>query len=151
MDKQTLFERLQKHHDNGPYPFHMPGHKRNLPSPGNPYELDITEISGFDSLHHATGILKEASRRAARLYRAEDSYLLVGGSTAGLLCIISACAKPGDSVLVARNCHRAVYHAIYLNRLRARYVYPKPLKNWGIHGGIAPEDIEEALRASNRP
>ena len=38
------------------YPFHMPGHKRSqLPFP-NPYGIDITEITGFDNLHHAEGI-----------------------------------------------------------------------------------------------
>ena len=42
------------------YPLHMPGHKRSqLPFP-NPYGIDITEITGFDNLHHAEGILKEA-------------------------------------------------------------------------------------------
>ena len=41
------------------YPLHMPGHKRSqLPFP-NPYGIDITEITGFDNLHHAEGILKE--------------------------------------------------------------------------------------------
>ena len=30
------------------YPFHMPGHKRQLDCRWNPYEMDITEIDGFD-------------------------------------------------------------------------------------------------------
>ena len=40
------------------YPFHMPGHKRNfLPDTmKNFYDIDITEITNFDNLHHAEGI-----------------------------------------------------------------------------------------------
>ena len=48
------------------YPFHMPGHKRQLDCRWNPYELDITEIDGFDNLHHAQEILKESQERAAK-------------------------------------------------------------------------------------
>ncbi len=41
------------------YPFHMPGHKRNPDFMTMPpvYRTDITEIDGFDNLHHARGIL----------------------------------------------------------------------------------------------
>lgn len=40
------------------YPFHMPGHKRRRMDQINPYDIDITEIEGFDNLHHAEGIIK---------------------------------------------------------------------------------------------
>ena len=51
----------------------------------NPYAIDITEIEGFDNLHHATGILQEAQQKAADLYGAKKTYYLVNGSTCGLL------------------------------------------------------------------
>ena len=35
-----------------------------------PYQIDITEIEGFDDLHHAHGMLKEAQARAALVYQA---------------------------------------------------------------------------------
>ena len=50
------------------YPFHMPGHKRQL-SGFFPYELDITEIEGFDNLHHAKGLLFEAQQYAEQMYQ----------------------------------------------------------------------------------
>lgn len=142
---ESLFAKLNQHHRQDIYPLHMPGHKRALPSPGNVYELDITEIGGFDCLHHATGILRELSRRAARLYHADETYLLVDGSTAGLLCAVSAVCKTGETILLARNCHRAVYNAAYLNRLRISYVYPQWLEAWGIFGGVSAEAVEAAL------
>lgn len=145
MKSDTLFEKLKNNHLEGSYPFHMPGHKRQMPFSENMFQLDITEIEGFDSLHHANGILEMTSRRAAALYQAEDSYLLVNGSTAGLLCAIAACKNRGKTLVMARNCHKAVYHGAYVNGYTTEFLYPKQLKQWGIYGGIALKDVEHIL------
>ena len=79
----------------------------------NPYAIDITEIDGFDNMHHAEDILKEAFERTAKLFGAEESLWLINGSSAGLLAAICGATKKNDTVLVARNCHRAVYNARY--------------------------------------
>ena len=127
------------------YPFHMPGHKRTaLPFP-NPYTVDITEIDGFDNLHHAQGVIREAEERAAALYGSQKCYYLVNGSTCGLLAAVCAAAKKGDRVLVARNCHKAVYHALFLHELRAEYLYPV-ITGRDLQGQILPTDVETALR-----
>lgn len=46
---------------------------------------------------------------------------------------------------MSRNCHKAAYHAAYINHLRTSYVYPQDLPGLGIQGGILPEDVEKAL------
>ena len=55
----------------------MPGHKRQckefLGEFPNPFSIDITEIEGFDNLHHPEGILKESMEWAARIYGANKS------------------------------------------------------------------------------
>ena len=68
---QYLYDRLKEYAASGYYGFHMPGHKRNpsVTGAGLPYEIDITEVEGFDDLHHAKGILKEAQERASQVYR----------------------------------------------------------------------------------
>lgn len=57
---EHLYRKLKEYANTGYYPFHMPGHKRNTALIGSelPYELDITEIDGFDDLHHSEGILE---------------------------------------------------------------------------------------------
>lgn len=141
---EYLDQKLESYGKSNIYPFHMPGHKRaDLDFP-NPYQIDITEIDGFDNLHHAEGVLKEAEERAAKVFGAKKTFYLINGSTCGLLAAISAAAKKGSSVLMARNCHKAVYHAAYLRELSVNYVYPKITKA-GIQGAIAPEDIEREL------
>ena len=49
-----------------------------------PYAVDITEITDFDNLHHAEGILKENQDMAASLYHTEKSWFLINGSTGGI-------------------------------------------------------------------
>jgi Arginine/lysine/ornithine decarboxylases len=126
---------------------HMPGHKRNteLMQMGNPYDIDITEIEGFDNLHQPEGVLKELSNRISQLYGSKCSYPLVNGSTAGILAGISAATKYGDKVIVARNCHKSVYHAITVKGLVPIYLYPPQVENMPVNGGILPSEIEDAL------
>ena len=66
-----LEQKLNELEQSDIYPFHMPGHKRAFLPFANPYAIDITEIEGFDNLHHATGILQEAQQKAADLYGAK--------------------------------------------------------------------------------
>ena len=150
----NLYERLCEYAQEEYYPFHMPGHKRNeevfkqhedSAAIAIPYGIDITEIEGFDNLHQPEGILKESMERAAELYGAGKTFYLIGGSTCGLLAGICACTEPGDWILMARNCHKAVYHAVYIRGLRPVYLYPEIEEEFGICGGIRPESVGEAL------
>jgi len=144
--KQTLTEALIAYGQSDYYPFHMPGHKRNHTLPSfDALSMDITEIDGFDNLHHAEGILKEGMEKAARLYHADTSYFLVNGSTCGILSAISAVTHPGDTILMARNSHKSAYHAAYLNQLHINYIYPESIPDCEINGGISPEKLRQQL------
>ncbi len=144
---RKLFDKLKNYSDSDYYAFHMPGHKRNLDlmDGTSPYRIDITEIDGFDDLHHAEGILKEAQERAAEVYHADETHFLVNGSTVGILSAILGTTEKGDSILVARNCHKSVYHAIYLNELDPVYLYPKFDTELGLSTEIDAADVQKAL------
>lgn len=158
-EEDLLINRLKHYGKTGIYPFHMPGHKRlkwgeeadgrafyqGMEFP-NPFEVDITEIDGFDNLHHPEGILKESMEWAAGLYGADRTRYLVNGSTSGLLAAVCGCVHWGERILIGRNCHKAVYNGIYLHHLQVSYVYPQSTKEWGIQGGILPEDVEKSLK-----
>ena len=150
-EQPGIMDRLIEYTGSDAYPFHMPGHKRREIPDGmqrdfsDPYGIDITEIDGFDNLHHAEGILKDAMDEAAAVYGADRSWYLVNGSTCGILSAVFAVTENGGRILTARNCHKAVYHAIYLNRLRAEYLYPEEIVEFGINGGIRAEDVRKAL------
>ena len=143
----NIFDKLKNYSDSDYYAYHMPGHKRNLDlmDGTSPYRIDITEIDGFDDLHHAEGILKEAQERAAEVYHADETHFLVNGSTVGILSAILGTTEKGDSILVARNCHKSVYHAIYLNELDPVYLYPKFDTELGLSTEIDAADVQKAL------
>lgn len=140
-----LYDELRNYAKSDYYPFHMPGHKRRLGEFMNPIEADITEIEGFDNLHHAEGILKEAKERAAAIYKSRNTYFLVNGSTAGILSAVSACTSIGGKILMARNCHKAVYHSVLIRELDAVYIYPQQEQVIGLNCGLSPEKIKELL------
>lgn len=133
-------------------PMHMPGAKRNSELIGRymddmpaPYDIDITEIDGFDNMHNADGMIKKAFEKTAALYGADESLFLVNGSTAGNMAAICGVTDKGDSIIVARNCHISVYNAIILNELDANYVYPQYDDEYGYYKGISLREIKDAV------
>ena len=129
------------------YPFHMPGHKRN-PAFGLPgAEIDITEIDGYDDLHAPAGVLARLQGDLAALYGAQASFLSVNGSTCCILAAVSALCRPGDEILIARNCHKAVYNACFLNRLQVHYVEPEFDPATGLYTRVTQTALDGALAA----
>lgn len=145
MMKQTgLYECLASYRASEVYPWHMPGHKRRLVEFADPFSMDITEIEGFDDLHHPEGILRDAMEEAAGFYGTKKTYFLVNGSSCGILAAISAAVKPGEKLLMARNCHKSAYHGALLCQAQVRYLYPC-LETEGFYGAVDPETVEKAL------
>ena len=153
-DTHILQTQLKQYAERGLYPFHMPGHKRLMqPAPDLPAGWDVTEVPGTDDLHDADGILLQAMRRTARLCGADRTWYLVNGSTCGLLAGIRALAPMGAEVICARNCHKAVYHAIELSGYRVHWIIPPVDEEWGICGGISAGQkrrLREVVTANGR-
>lgn len=144
---EHLYDRLKKYGESEIYPYHMPGHKRREAGwmPGEFIRTDITEVDGFDNLHDAHGILEELQKEAARIYGADESFYLVGGSTCGILSAVSASVPEGGHILIVRNCHKSVYHAAYLKNLTISYLYPDVIEEYDICEAVSPEKVRSAL------
>ena len=76
MENMDILTKLEEYSKAGYVPMHMPGGKRNTEYASTSV-LDITEIDGFDNMHNADGIIKNASDRAAKLYGADKTLMLV--------------------------------------------------------------------------
>lgn len=148
--QDLLVERLKKYRESEMYPFHMPGHKRQvegfLGDFPNPFSIDLTEIDGFDNLHHAEGILRESMDWAANVYGADKSYYLVNGSSGGILSAICGSVRSKGRMIMARNCHKSTYHGVILKNMEVSYVYPQILEKLWINGGISAKNVEESLK-----
>ena len=142
---KSLLEKLKEH---SVKPYHMPGHKRHTIADGIPYDIDITEIEGFDNLHELGGILKDVAQRSKNLYKSLESFPLVNGSTCGVLAGIYSLTRENKNILIARNCHKSVYNAVELLDLNPTYIMPE-ITDLGIMGRITAESIDKALNNSH--
>lgn len=106
------------------YPFHMPGHKRNDRFGIVGANIDVTEIDGLDNLHNAADSILDIENKLTSIYRAKKSFLLVNGSTVGILSAIHSVCNRGDKIIIARNCHKSVYNACMLLDLRVKFIEP---------------------------
>jgi len=137
-----MYEYLQAYLDKDIYPFHMPGHKRNpMFFPQVLAELDLTEIPGMDVLRAPTGIIRNLQEAIAQFYGADESYLLVNGSTAGILAAICAVCNNKSKIYAARNGHVSMFNGIALAGAAPMYILPEITPD-GLAGGINPTALD---------
>ncbi|MDQ0091724.1 arginine/lysine/ornithine decarboxylase [Paenibacillus anaericanus] len=155
-ESAPLYEALLRYKKSEDVSFHVPGHKdgqayRSLQMGGEPLtqvmDIDITEITGSDDLHHPEGVILEAQQRATSYFGADQTFFLVGGSTAGnLALILSVCTTPGDVLLVQRNVHKSVIHGLMLANANAVFLAPQIHAKSGLATIPAQDTVREALR-----
>lgn len=147
MSDAFLYQQLRKQAAQKAARFHMPGHKGKpvLPELNHPFAIDYTEIEGTGNLYAGDEPILSAERAAARYYGAADCLFLTGGSTQALMTAIAAAAPAGGTLLVDRNCHKAVTHAMALLDLTPEFIVPHPLDETGLPGRIDPQEVEDAF------
>lgn len=137
--KEYINEALEKYIEKGTYPWHMPGHKRqpieavqnvdNISKSrenfwNGVYAHDFTEAKDLDDMHEPAMFIADSIAEMKKVYGTFATYMLVNGSTSGLMTAIHATCHRGDVILAARNCHKAVYNAICMLELEPEYIVP---------------------------
>ncbi|WP_087973996.1 aminotransferase class I/II-fold pyridoxal phosphate-dependent enzyme [Oceanobacillus rekensis] len=129
--RMPLFQKLKQFTAEQPLSFHVPGHKNGTLFHGdavgyfeNILKLDMTELPGLDDLHAPTEAIAEAEQLAADFFKADDTFFLVGGSTAGNLAMVLATCSAGDKIIVQRNCHKSIMNALELSGGRPVFIAP---------------------------
>jgi len=151
--KTPLYDALMRHWARRPFSFHVPGHKYGavfLKRAENVFSsvlmLDATEISGLDDLHHPEAVIAEAQALTAELYGAEETFFLVNGSTAGNLAMIAAvCDEKKRKVIVQRNCHKSVMHALQLMGATPVLLSPEFDSDMRVASHVCVKAVKEAL------
>ncbi len=156
--KGTLTQHLSRHSQIEIASFHTPGHKgrERFHLPGLPSilefasEFDVTELDGLDDLSYPYGVLERLESRIAELYQAKDSVISVQGASGGLLAAILAVAKRGTDLLVPRNAHRSVVHALVLSGLEPVWYEPRWNAEWGLWESVDACDLADAVARFQR-
>lgn len=144
-----LYEKLEDYVYGDVYPFHGPGHKRSFYENdflSELYKRDITGVDGFNKLSEQDGLLRDAMDRAARTYKADETFYLVNGVQTGMLAAVFGCVKRGGKVLVMRNSRKYVYNALQLRELGAIYISGETDDELGLTKGVTVEIVEETMK-----
>jgi lysine decarboxylase len=144
---------LIEHANKNTVSFHMPGHKGAGIYSRYHYDeflnrmmdCDITEIPGADNLFQTEGIIRDTQLKYAALYDVDYSYLLINGTSGGLIAAILASVGPEKKLIMARNCHKAVFNALTLGNIQPVYAYPERVPEQDIAGPITVEEINGLL------
>ena len=126
--------------------FHMPGHK-GVSADCFPFSIDYTETYGTGNLYEDEGPITHAERAAAQYYHANDCLFLTGGSTQGVLTLLATVCRTGSEVLLDRNCHRSVCHALALLDLTPRFIQTDPDPVYGFCRPLTAAQAAAALDA----
>ena len=123
-----IIDFIRSYHASGSARLHMPGHK------GQSFlgceHLDITEISGADSLYEATGIIAESEKNATALFGSGRTLYSTEGSSQCIramlhLAIMNRQAGTPPVVVAARNVHTAFVYAAALLDFEIVWLWPE--------------------------
>ena len=123
---------------------HMPGHKGR--GPLGCEHLDITEVSGADSLYEAEGIIAQSEANASRLFGCPTVYSTEGSSQCirAMLYLAALCARRQGKmpcIAAGRNAHKAFLPAVALLQLKVRWLYGNRAESY-LSCTVTAEDVE---------
>jgi arginine decarboxylase len=102
---------------------------------------------GLDSLLEPTGNIKVAQEKAARAFGADHAFFVTNGTSTSNKIIHQAVCRPGDIVLIDRDCHKSHHYGLVLAGAQPYYIDAFPLTQYSMYGSLAIKPIKEALLA----
>ena len=100
---------------------------------------------GLDSLLEPTGTIKEAQELAARCFGAERTFFVTNGTSTANKIVHMALLRPGDVVLIDRNCHKSHHYGLALAGARPLYLDAYPLPAFASYGGVPLRTLKRKL------
>ena len=100
---------------------------------------------GLDSLLEPTGNIKQALELTARAFGAKRAYFGTNGTSTSNKIVVQAVCKPGDIVIVDRNCHKSHHYGFVLSGAQPYYVEAFPLTQYSMYGAVPLRSIKKAL------
>ena len=128
---------------------HMPGHKGKIFCGCE--AVDITEISGADSLYEAEGIIAESEANATKLFGTERTIYSTEGSSQCIramlyLALLNAKKSAKPKVLATRNVHKVFVYAAALLDLEVEWILPEGNMHSLCSCSVSLEEVEASLR-----
>ncbi len=150
-----FFRALTNYAQDGSYSWHCPGHSGGvafLKSPvgqmfhqffgENMLRADVCNaVDELGQLLDHSGPVAASERNAARIFNCDHLFFVTNGTSTSNKMVWNSTVAPGDVVLVDRNCHKSILHAITMTG--AIPVFLMPTRNhFGIIGPIPLEEFK---------
>ncbi len=150
-----FFKALLDYAEDGSYSWHCPGHSGGvafLKSPvgqmyhqfygENMLRADVCNaVEELGQLLDHDGAIGKSERNAARIFNADHCFFVTNGTSTSNKMVWHHTVAPDDVVVVDRNCHKSILHAIIMTG--AIPVFLKPTRNhFGIIGPIPKSEFE---------
>jgi arginine decarboxylase len=100
---------------------------------------------GLDSLLDPHGTIKQAMDKAATTWCAERTYFVTNGTSTANKIVVQSLTRPGDIVLIDRNCHKSHHYGLVLAGANPMYLDAYPLEPFAIYGAVSLRTIKKAL------
>ena len=144
-----FFRALTHYAADGSYSWHCPGHSGGvafLKSPvgqmfhqffgENMLRADVcNSVEELGQLLDHSGPVAASERNAARIFGSDHLYFVTNGTSTSNKMVWHSCVAPGDIVVVDRNCHKSILHAITMTGAIPVFLMPQR-NHYGIIGPI---------------
>lgn len=154
-EKTPLFTALKQHIDADITPFHVPAHKHGLGLPEmfdyigpNMFRMDLNSMRDIDDLCNPVSVIKEAQVLAAQAFQADYAWFLVNGTTSGIHTMMLSSLRPGDRIILPRNCHKSAFSGLIMSGAVPVYAPVIMNEELGIATSVTYEGVKSCfLRA----
>ncbi|WP_323797626.1 aminotransferase class I/II-fold pyridoxal phosphate-dependent enzyme [Nisaea sp.] len=100
---------------------------------------------GLDSLLEPHGPIKKAQELAARAFGSRETFFATNGTSTCNKIVVQALVRPGDIVLVDRDCHKSHHYGMVLTGAEVIYLDSYPLNQYSMYGAVPLREIKKTL------
>lgn len=102
---------------------------------------------GLDSLLQPTGPIKQAQELAAQAFRAKQTFFVTNGTSTANKIVHQALLRPGDIVLIDRECHKSHHYGLVLAGAFPVYLSSYTVDPYVIYGAVTTQEIVSKLQS----
>ena len=139
--------------------WHTPGHSSGDSLSTSPWIADFYRFMGehifntdlsvsvkmLDSLMDPISVIRQAQQLTAKTFGASHSYFVTNGTSTSNKIVLQHLLRHGDRVIVDRNCHKSVHHAMVMSGALPVYLESAVNQHYGIYGPVPRSEIFAAI------
>ena len=142
--------------------WHTPGHSSGDSLSSSPWVVDFYRFMGehmfntdlsvsvknLDSLMEPVSVIRQAQNLAAKTFGARHTYYVTNGTSTSNKVVLQYLMRHGDKVIVDRNCHKSVHHAMIMSGSVPVYLESSVNQTYGVYGPVSKAKIFAAIDAN---